>query len=125
MKYNAHTDKLFGDLKILKVKELHKIAAIRTIKKSHLKKTPETISNIFSKIEQTRALRQINNIRILISDSKIYGTFPRFWNELTEEYKEDSISLKRLINENKQTSFEKYRSFRCNDTRCYTCSINN
>ena len=53
VKYNAHTDKLFGDLKILKVKELHKIAAIRTIKKSHLKKTPETISNIFSKTEQT------------------------------------------------------------------------
>ena len=48
-KYNAHTQKLFGENRILKVEDLFKISTIRMIKKSHLQKTHSSITELYKK----------------------------------------------------------------------------
>ena len=120
-KYNAHTMKLFGTNKILKVSDLFKINCIRIMKKSHQNKTPNLIKTIFSKENHTRTLRNVNDIKIKIPKSRIFWEIPKIWNDLEDYLKSDLISLKRITCDLKYNIFNNYNNFTCTKTHCYTC----
>ena len=120
-KYNAHTMKLFGTNKILKVSDLFKINCIRIIKKSHQNKTPNSIKIIFSKENHTRTLRNSNDIKITIPKSRISGEIPKIWNDLEDYLKTDLISLKKITCDLKYNIYNNYNNFTCTKTNCYIC----
>ena len=92
-KYNAHTQNLFGENKILKSNELHQLTTIRLVKKTLNNDTPIRLRNLFHIPEQNRTLRN-QNIKITGINGRILYDIPKIWNQLPYELKLNEISCK-------------------------------
>ena len=103
------------------IDDLFKIAAIRNIKKAHLKQTPTRIQTLLSKHTTNRPQRIANNIKPELTRGRILCELPHLWNNLKESQKDDGLSLNRLMKEIREEILEEYNTFNCEANNCRSC----
>jgi exonuclease III len=119
--YNAHTEILFGQSKILKFDDLVNINIINFTSKFFHKKLPESFDNMFKVLSSQRSKK------LLISIPKTKHleyfpavSFPKLWNNLRNEIRL-SGSVKKSLSMIKKDYFSTYKSFHCNKRKCFSC----
>ena len=119
--YNAHTEILFGQSKILKFDDLVNLNILNFISKFFHKKLPESFDNMFKVLSSQRSKK------LLISIPKTKHleyfpavSFPKLWNNLRNEIRL-SDSVKKSLSMIKKDYFLNYKSFHCNKRKCFSC----
>ena len=119
--YNAHTEILFGQSKILKFDDLVNLNILNFISKFFHKKLPESFDNMFKVLSSQRSKK------LLISIPKTKHleyfpavSFPKLWNNLRNEIRL-SDSVKKSLSMIKKDYLLNYKSFHCNKRKCFSC----
>ena len=128
--YNAHTDPLFAELNVLKFPDLHEYACTKLALKIIDKSAPIGVRECFNVVEPSEMLRSRMTTSLEVPTCKtdttmrmvsytvpkIFFTLPCFLKEQTPFYLKDAFfSIK----------MDKYGSFECNNTKCYSCTLSN
>ena len=132
-KYNAHTDPLFKNSKILKLKDMFSLACLKFIYKYFERSLPFHFNNIML-IEQasihsygTRQSQRfrLNITRTLRAQNTIRNYLPKFANSLPEciYNKLFTHSLQGISNYAKLLYLAEYR-IECNVANCFICHRN-
>ena len=120
--YNAHTEQIFGNQKLLKIGEIYTVGVNEFASKYLNNKIPKSSMNLLHPLGNERT----KNFRPPIPKNKHLETFPgvkipHYWNKL-------SIADKSLTSPSKLKSklsnlhIDKYKTFICNKRPCYPCN---
>lgn len=115
-KYNAHTDPLFRELKILKLADIYRVEILKIVVRHLNNNLPEPISKLFILNSEIclRRTRQILDLyvakcRTTLATQHIVYKGPKFWNLLPAEMKDwRSMSLKSFSSKLIKYIFEQY-----------------
>ena len=119
-----HTPPLLHNLKILKPQDLFELTSCRAVKKATVNDAPIRIREIFQLGTSTgRPQRFPNNMKVdYKNQGRIGYEIKKLWNDLPEDLKSSTTSIKKFTTEFKERTFEKYKSIICSDLNCYACS---
>ena len=128
-KYNAHTDPLFKDLKILKIKDMFIQNELKFLFKLENNLLPQNISNFFNKNENTRynirrlAKYQIPRVKHAFADKCLRVSIPILLRDFPSIVTDKlyTHSFKGFSDYLKQYFINNYES-QCSAQNCYVCN---
>ncbi len=111
-KYNAHTDVLFKQSKILKVSEMVQIDILKTVYLYTSDQLPMPLMNVFSYNTTKYSTRQVNvPLKRKCNYDPLYKSFiakgPRLWDDISNETK-NCKHVKSFCSRLKKNMIEKY-----------------
>ena len=125
--YRAHTTKLFGINKILKLEDLRDLNIGKFGVKLQKKIQPQTLNEIFKIEPPTRILRrQFNQIRTLTkkpNNKSLFFQIPKIWSTINDEQEINlKKSLRTFINAFQKRILTNYSQEKdCKVKGCYSC----
>jgi len=123
--YNVHTDPLFSNLGILKIKDILTLNASTFMYKYFNSKLPLSFIDMFIPLAEPNRTK---SFKLEFIRNKHLETFPkvfipRIWNSIPLDIKHSS-SLSSFKCALRRTIFDVYSQFNCSSPNCYSCSFN-
>ena len=120
--YNAHTEPIFGNQKLLKIGEIYTVGVNEFASKYLNNKIPKSSMNLLNPLGNERT----KNLRPPIPKNKHLETFPsvripQLWNKLPIADK-SLTSPSNLKSKLSNLHIDKYKNFICNKRPCYPCN---
>ena len=119
--YKAHTDKIFGNLEILKFDDLVRYNSKTFMFKHANGLLPPSFDNMFERLQNARNENYKSNIakfKLLETLPSVY--LPKLWNSQSLEIKRVK-SLSVYQNKIKKINFSEYNAFICRIQDCFAC----
>ena len=129
-KYNAHTDKLFKELNILKVQDLHNLNELKLYFKLQNNLLPNYMASMFTQISQVHSYNTRRNdllftprVNHMFAKKCIRFSLPNTLKHIPMEIisKINTHSQQNIINRLKSFCIEKYQDM-CTLPQCYVCN---
>ena len=120
--FRAHTDPIFANLEILKLRDIYKLNVISFMYKYHYSTLPPSFDNMYTPL---RNPNRTKNYKLAKSkkgglDSYPNVKFPKIWNALEYESK-NMTSVRRLKRHFICKSIREYTNFKCLNKNCISC----
>ena len=119
--YNSHTDLLFSKLGILKFEDILTTNVCEFVAKFFKKELPKSFDNIFKSLRTNRAANLLINIpKTKQLENFPAVAFPKIWNSQKKDVRLPQ-SLKTMKKKLKNLALSRYKTFKCEKSKCYSC----